>query len=41
VRPVFTLPKTVALFGLLGVGNTTIGRSLADHFGLPFVDTDE
>lgn len=41
VRPVFTLPKTVALVGLMGVGKTTIGRRLADHFGLPFVDADE
>jgi len=41
VRPVFTLPKTVALVGLMGVGKTTIGRRLADYFGLPFVDADE
>lgn len=40
-RPAFTLPKTVALIGLMGVGKTTIGRRLADHFGLPFVDADE
>jgi flagellar biosynthesis GTPase FlhF len=40
-RPIFTLPKTVALVGLMGVGKTTIGRRLADHFGLPFVDADE
>lgn len=40
-RPVFILPKTVALIGLMGVGKTTIGKRLADHFGLPFVDADE
>jgi len=40
-RPAFALPKTVALVGLMGVGKTTIGRRLADHFGLPFVDADE
>jgi shikimate kinase len=40
-RPHFTLPRTVALVGLMGVGKTTIGRRLADHFGLPFVDADE
>ncbi len=40
-RPQFTLPRTVALVGLMGVGKTTIGRRLADHFGLPFVDADE
>jgi shikimate kinase len=40
-RPTFTLPRTVALVGLMGVGKTTIGRRLADHFHLPFVDADE
>lgn len=40
-RPHFTLPRTVALVGLMGVGKTTIGKRLADHFGLPFVDADE
>ena len=40
-RPTFVLPKTLALVGLMGVGKTTIGRRLADHFGLPFVDADE
>ena len=40
-RPTFVLPKTVALVGLMGVGKTTIGRRLAEHFGLPFVDADE
>jgi shikimate kinase len=40
-RPKFILPRTVALVGLMGVGKTTIGRRLAEHFGLPFVDADE
>lgn len=40
-RPDFTLPRTVALVGLMGVGKTTIGRRLAEHFNLPFVDADE
>ena len=40
-RPAFTLPRTVALVGLMGVGKTTIGRRLADYFHLPFVDADE
>ena len=40
-RPPFALPKTLALVGLMGVGKTTIGKRLAEHFGLPFVDADE
>lgn len=40
-RPSFILPKTVALVGLMGVGKTTIGKRLAEHFALPFVDADE
>jgi len=40
-RPTFVLPKTLALVGLMGVGKTTIGKRLAEHFGLPFVDADE
>lgn len=41
VRPDFALPKTVALVGLMGSGKTTIGRRLAEAFGLSFVDADE
>ncbi len=40
-RPTFVLPRTLALVGLMGVGKTTIGKRLAEHFGLPFVDADE
>ncbi len=40
-RPSMVLPRTVALVGLMGVGKTTIGRRLAEHFALPFVDADE
>ena len=40
-RPTFVLPKTLALVGLMGVGKTTIGKRLAEHFSLPFVDADE
>jgi shikimate kinase len=40
-RHSLSLPKTVALVGLMGVGKTTIGRRLAEHFHLPFVDADE
>lgn len=34
-------PKTVVLVGLMGAGKTCIGRRLAQHFDLPFVDADE
>ena len=40
-RHSFVLPRTVALVGLMGVGKTTIGKRLAEHFELPFVDADE
>ncbi|MDC7675298.1 shikimate kinase [Asticcacaulis machinosus] len=41
VRPRFDLPRPLVLVGLMGVGKTTVGRRLADHFGLPFRDADE
>ena len=40
-RPGFTLPRTVALVGLMGAGKTTVGRRLAEAFALPFTDADE
>jgi shikimate kinase len=33
--------KPIVLVGLMGVGKTTVGRRLADHLGLSFVDADE
>lgn len=33
--------KPIVLVGLMGVGKTTVGRRLADHLGLKFVDADE
>jgi len=36
-----TLPRTVALVGLMGAGKTTVGRRLAQALALPFVDADE
>ncbi len=34
------LHKTVVLIGMMGVGKSHIGRSLAAHLNLDFVDTD-
>jgi len=39
--PSFKLDRPVALVGLMGVGKSTIGRRLADHFGIAFVDADD
>ena len=36
-----TLPKTVVLVGLMGAGKTSVGRRLADMFGIRFVDADK
>jgi shikimate kinase len=36
-----SLPRTVALVGLMGAGKSAIGRRLAHRLGLPFVDADD
>jgi shikimate kinase len=36
-----TLPRTVALVGLMGAGKSAIGRRLAQRLDLPFVDADD
>jgi len=38
--PVFPLPRTVALVGLMGAGKSSIGRRLAQRLKVPFVDAD-
>ena len=35
------LDRSVVLVGLMGAGKTSIGRRLAAHLGLPFVDADQ
>jgi shikimate kinase len=34
------LDRPIVLVGLMGVGKSTVGRRLARHLGLPFVDSD-
>jgi shikimate kinase len=38
--PPFTLPRTVAIVGLMGAGKSAIGKRLALRLALPFVDAD-
>jgi shikimate kinase len=40
-EPPLSLPRTVALVGLMGAGKTAIGKRLAARLGLPFVDADD
>lgn len=37
----WTPPRTVVLVGLMGAGKSSIGRRLAQRYGLPFVDADK
>jgi len=39
--PPLTLPRTVAIVGLMGAGKSAIGKRLALKLGLPFVDADD
>lgn len=38
--PIFRVPKTIALVGLMGAGKSSIGRRLALSLALPFTDAD-
>jgi shikimate kinase len=38
--PPFSVPKTIALVGLMGAGKSSIGRRLAQVLALPFTDAD-
>lgn len=33
--------RTIILIGLMGAGKTTIGKKLAQHLGIPFIDSDQ
>ena len=39
--PPLSVPRTVALVGLMGAGKSAIGKRLALKLGLPFVDADD
>lgn len=36
----YKVKKTVALVGMMGAGKTAVGRALAQHLGVPFIDSD-
>ena len=40
-REPLSVPRTVALVGLMGAGKSAIGKRLALRLGLPFVDADD
>ena len=35
------IPRSIVLVGLMGAGKTCIGRELARHYELPFIDADD
>ncbi|MBR5904494.1 MAG: shikimate kinase [Alphaproteobacteria bacterium] len=35
------IDKPIVMVGLMGAGKTSIGRALARHLGIPFVDSDK
>lgn len=35
------LKKTVVLVGMMGAGKSAVGRALAEHLDVPFLDSDE
>lgn len=36
-----TNPRPIILIGLMGAGKTTIGKKLAHHLSIPFIDSDQ
>lgn len=41
MQETFVQPKIILLVGMMGVGKTSLGRILARHLGLPFMDSDK
>ena len=41
VKKQIQLDKPIVMVGLMGAGKTSIGRALARHLGIPFVDSDK
>ncbi len=35
------LKKPIVMVGLMGAGKTSVGRALAHHLGVPFIDSDK
>lgn len=35
------LDKPIVMVGLMGAGKTSVGRALAHHLGVPFIDSDK
>ena len=35
------LTKPIVMVGLMGAGKTSVGRALARHLGIPFIDSDK
>jgi len=40
-KKTINLNKPIVMVGLMGAGKTSIGRALAKHLGIPFVDSDK
>ena len=40
-EPAIKLNRPIVMVGLMGAGKTSVGRALAHHLGVPFVDSDK
>ena len=41
IKKQIDLTKPIVMVGLMGAGKTSIGRALARHLGIPFIDSDK